>query len=275
MGEVRVGLSGWLYPRWRGVFYPKGLAQKRELAYAASRFPTIEVNGTFYSLKRPNAFQAWHAATPNDFLFSIKGSRYITHMLKLEKVESALANFFAQGLLALEDKLGPFLWQFPERMRFDAARFDAFFAQLPRTMSAAVKLAKRHDERLSGRAFLTPKSRGRLRHCIEVRNATFGVPAFTDLLRKHAIGLVVSDSPAHWPVYEDVTSDLVYIRLHGDKELYTSGYTPTSLRKWSTKIRDWSAKADVYAYFDNDAKVYAPRDAARLTKLLSAPATPT
>lgn len=268
MGQIRVGLSGWLYPRWRGVFYPAGLAQKRELEFAASQFSSLEVNGTFYSLKRPDAFRAWHAATPDNFVFSIKGSRYITHMLRLRDIDAALANFFAQGVLALEDKLGPFLWQFPERMTFDAERFASFFDRLPRSFADAAKLARSHDARLNGRAFTSPKSRGALRHCIEVRHASFGDPSFARLLRKHAIGLVVSDSPAHWPVFESVTSDLVYVRLHGDKELYTSGYTPRSLARWNEKIVRWSAKADVFAYFDNDAKVYAPRDARRLHRLL-------
>src|SRR5713226_4168681 len=147
-GDIRIGISGWRYAPWRGVFYPKGLRQKDELAYAAGKFATIEINGTFYSLQRPELFAAWHAATPPDFVFAVKGSRFITHMKRLRDVEVPLANFFASGVLALEEKLGPILWQLPPSTAFDASRLADFFRLLPRSTRAASELARAHDDKV-------------------------------------------------------------------------------------------------------------------------------
>ena len=271
MGRVVIGISGWNYPEWRGVFYPKGLTQKRELSYLASRFPSIEINGTFYSLKRPPDFRRWYAETPPGFIFAIKGSRYITHMRKLRDVRVPLANFFAQGVLALEDKLGPILWQFPRMQKYERERFERFFAMLPRTRGQAAELAAGHDDRLSGRAFLDIANDGELVHTVEVRHESFDDADFYGLLRDQNIGLVVSDSPKHWPLLTEVTSDVVYIRLHGDTELYASGYTHGSLATWAKRIREAAEVADVYVYFDNDKKVFAPRDADELMAVLAAP----
>lgn len=153
-GRVRVGTSGWRYPRWRGDFYPKGLVQRRELEYIGRRFSTVELNGSFYSLQRPERYQRWRASVPDGFVFAVKGSRYITHMLRMRGVETALANFFASGVLALGPVLGPVLWQLPEREEFDPNAVDAFLALLPRSTGAALELARKHDERLTGRAWL-------------------------------------------------------------------------------------------------------------------------
>jgi uncharacterized protein YecE (DUF72 family) len=147
-GDIRIGVSGWTYRPWRGTFYPNGLPQKDELRHAASAFNSIEINGSFYGLQRPASFAAWDAATPEDFVFAIKGSRYLTHMLKLRNAEVPLANFLASGPLRLGDKLGPILWQFPERFRFDPDRLEAFFELLPRTGREAAALADRHDSRM-------------------------------------------------------------------------------------------------------------------------------
>src|SRR5262245_30737466 len=147
-GQVRIGVSGWRYSGWRGVFYPEGLRQKDELKFLAEIFPTVEINGTFYSLQRPEFFEAWSAETPADFVFAVKGSRYITHMLRLTRIERPLANFFASGLLALGPKLGPILWQFPPNYRFNPEKLDAFFELLPRDTEDAAKLARRHDARV-------------------------------------------------------------------------------------------------------------------------------
>ncbi len=170
-GVVRVGISGWRYPPWRGVFYPKGLPQRAELSYAASKLATIEINGSFYSLQRPDSYRAWHAQTPADFVFAVKGGRFVTHMKKLRGVESALANFFASGLLALGEKLGPLLWQLPPNLGFDAERLAAFFSQLPRSTGEAAWLARRHDERLAGRSLVTAVDDRPLRHALEVRHS--------------------------------------------------------------------------------------------------------
>ena len=288
-GRVRIGISGWRYPRWRGDLYPAGLAQRRELEYASRCFDSIELNGSFYSLQRPDSFRRWHDETPDDFVFAVKGSRYITHMLKLRGIEQALATFFAQGLLALGPKLGPLLWQFPERMAFDPARMEAFLDLLPADTDAAARLARRRDPaRLRGRAVLTPREHRPLRHAFEVRHPSFLDAAFLDMLRMRGMALVVADTAGRWPWVEEVTADFMYLRLHGDAELYVSGYGEAALDAWARRLRAWRRGAqprdarritdtrvartprDVYCYFDNDAKVHAPFDAQALRRRMAA-----
>jgi uncharacterized protein YecE (DUF72 family) len=278
-GRVRIGVSGWRYGGWRGVFYPEGLRQKDELSYLARQFPTVEINGTFYSLQRPEFFEAWSAQTPADFVFAVKGSRYITHMLRLTKIEKPLANFFASGLLAIGPKLGPILWQFPPNFRFNPEKLEAFFEQLPRDTDQAARLARRHDARVKGRAFLKPGPQRALRHAMEIRHDSFVAPDFIKLLRKHRIGLVVADT-VDWPLLMDATSDFIYCRLHGSEELYASGYDDAALDVWADRVAAWAkggehdtatrvidkpapkrASRDVFVYFDNDKKVRAPFDA--------------
>ncbi|WP_024869247.1 DUF72 domain-containing protein [Pseudoxanthomonas suwonensis] len=286
-GRVRIGISGWRYARWRGRFYPGDLPQRRELEYASRCFRSIELNGSFYSLQHPDSFRRWHDETPDDFVFAVKGSRYITHMLQLRGVEQALATFFAQGLLALGAKLGPLLWQLPERARFDPERMRAFLDLLPADTDAASRLARRRDaSRLHGPAVLKPRHHGPLRHAFEVRNPGFIDPLFLDMLRERGMALVVADTAGLWPWVEEVTADFMYIRLHGASELYTSGYDDAALDDWARRIRAWRRGAqprgarratrtvppriprDVYCYFDNDAKVHAPFDAQRLAQRL-------
>jgi uncharacterized protein YecE (DUF72 family) len=282
-GDIRIGISGWRYAPWRGVFYPKGLRQKDELAYAAGKFATIEINGTFYSLQRPELFAAWHAATPRDFVFAVKGGRFITHMKRLRDIEMPLANFFASGVLRLKDKLRPILWQFPPNFAFDEARFDAFLALLPRDTEEARRLARRHDHRLVGRSWIGRVDDRRLRHAVEIRHASFMSPRFVALLRRHGIALVFADT-VDWPYFEDLTADFAYLRLHGSEELYVSGYTDAALGRWAARVLRWAAgrgpkdarliapgapaagSRDVYVYFDNDAKVRAPFDALGLAR---------
>jgi uncharacterized protein YecE (DUF72 family) len=267
MAEARIGTSGWLYPPWRGVFYPPKLPHRRELEYLSSRLNSVEINGTFYSLQRPTSFQKWYAETPDDFRFSVKGARFITHMKKLAGVEAPLANFFASGVLALGDKLGPILWQLPPTLGFDPERLAGFFAQLPRSTGEAAWLARRHDERLKDRSFTSALTDRPLRHALEVRHTSFRTPAFPDLLREHAVALVVADTAGRWPLLRDVTADLVYVRLHGDVELYTSGYTDEALDRWAAEIGQWlAAGLDVQVHFDNDVKVHAPYDAIHLAE---------
>jgi uncharacterized protein YecE (DUF72 family) len=279
-GRIRIGISGWRYEPWRGVFYPKGLAQHRELEYASRQLPTIEINGTHYSLQRPECFSAWHADTPPGFVFAIKGSRFITHMKQLIDVERPLANFFASGIFNLEEKIGPFLWQFPERFQFNPERLEAFFELLPRDTESALRLARKRDYRVKGRCRLAIDENRKLRHAIEIRSRSFMVPEFVQLLRKHNIALVVADTAGKWPFVEDVTADFMYLRLHGDKVLYASGYSDEALDWWAARIRAWRTggepadarkiaafappprkSRDVYCYFDNDMKVHAPFDA--------------
>lgn len=270
-----------MYPPWRGVFYPKDWVQKRELEYASQQVNSIEINGSFYSLQTPKSYRTWYDATPPGFLFSVKGSRYITHLKRLKEIENPLANFFASGLLHLREKLGPFLWQLPPHLPYDPSRLEAFFQLLPRTGSDAAALARRHDDRLKGRAWTKAEGIHRIRHALEVRHPSFVSTHFIELLRAHDIALVVADTAGKWPFLEDATSDLVYVRLHGDEELYVSGYTDEALDTWAHKIRTWAKGGtprdtkriappfsadhrDVFVYFDNDAKVHAPFDAMSL-----------
>jgi len=262
---VRIGISGWRYEPWRKVFYPEGLPHRRELEFCGRHFPTVEINGSFYSLQRPEYYEQWYDETPEGFLFAVKGSRYITHMLRLSQIEKPLANFFASGILNLRDKLGPFLWQFPPMFRFNAARLEAFFRLLPKTSTEALALARRRDARMIGRSRLAIDADRPLRHAVEIRHESFMSAEFARLLRKHHVGLVVADTAGKWPKLFHVTADFVYVRLHGDIKIYTSGYSERALASWARRIRKWDRDGhDVYVYFDNDVKVRAPFDALNL-----------
>jgi uncharacterized protein YecE (DUF72 family) len=289
-GEIRVGISGWRYPPWRGTFYPAKLPQRRELEYASRQVATIEINGTFYSLQRPEHFTRWNRETPDGFVFSVKAPRYITHILRLRDPGQALANFFASGIANLGDKLGPILWQFPPNFKFDRDLLASFLEMLPRDTDAAAALARRRNEKVTGRARLAYGHCRPLRHAFEVRNATFVDAAFVDLLRRHHAALVAADTAGRWPYAEDLTADFAYVRLHGDKEIYVSGYTAAALDRWCDRMIAWStggasadaqtishsrparplAHRDVFCYFDNDVKVKAPRDARALVARIRA-----
>ena len=184
-----IGISGWTYDGWRGRFYPDDLARRRELEFASRQLNAIEINGTFYSLQRPSSFERWHEQTPDGFCFAVKGSRFITHMKQLLDVKVPLANFLASGVLRLEEKLGPMLWQFPARMRFDADRFESFLALLPRDTKTAARLARRHDARLTGRSSYHTDADRPIRHAFEVRHESFMCDAFFRMLRRHGAAL--------------------------------------------------------------------------------------
>jgi uncharacterized protein YecE (DUF72 family) len=266
---VRIGISGWRYEPWRKVFYPEGLPQRRELEFCGRHFPTVEINGSFYSLQRPEYYAQWYDQTPEGFLFAVKGSRYITHMLRLTNIEKPLANFYASGILNLREKLGPFLWQFPPMFAFKPEKFARFFDQLPRTTEEALALARRRDARMIGRSRLAIDADRKIRHAVEIRHPSFMTSAFVRLLREHDIGLVVADTAGKWPKMFHVTSDFVYVRLHGDIKIYTSGYSDKALNSWARRIRSWDKDGrDVYVYFDNDVKVKAPFDALNLMRKL-------
>ena len=268
MGEARIGISGWTYKSWRGDFYPPGLAQRRELEHASSRLTSIEINGSFYSLQRPSSYAKWHAETPDDFVFAVKGGRFITHLKRLRDVEAPLANFFASGVLALGPKLGPVLWQLPERLEYDAAVLADFAALLPRTTTEAAELARRHDERLSGenRALTETDAERPVRHALEFRSSTWATDQALAQLAELDIACVLADTAGRWPKVDRDTSTFRYVRLHGDKELYVSGYTPESLDAWAETIDGWLSERDVFVYFDNDVKGYAPHDAEALLR---------
>jgi len=230
--DVRIGISGWNYKGWRGVFYPKGLAQRRELEFASRALNSIEINGSFYSLQRPKSYRRWRAETPDNFIFGVKGGRFITHMKKLREIKSPLANFFASGILALEEKLGPILWQFPPNFGWNPQRFRDFFKLLPRTAKEAAALGRQHDSKLKTRAWLKIERERPLRYCVEIRHSSFLVREFFDLLREFNVALVFADTAGKWPYAEDLTSDFVYCRLHGDTQLYASGYSGNALDWW-------------------------------------------
>lgn len=261
-GRVWIGTSGWRYKNWRGDFYPKGLAQRRELEYISRQLGSVEINGSFYSLQKPEFYRRWYDETPEEFVFAVKGARFVTHMKRLRDVATPLANFFASGVLALGDKLGPVLWQLPPSLPYDQDLLADFFDLLPRDTAAAAVLAGKHDERLTGRALTEAPVQRPIRHALEVRHPSFVDPTLADFLRAHGIGLVTASAARDWPYLEDVTADFAYVRLHGETELYASGYSDEELDRWAERVRAWTAAGfDVYAYFDNDMKVKAPFDA--------------
>lgn len=288
--HIRIGISGWRYAPWRGVFYPPKLVQRKELEFASRALSSIEINGTFYALQKPASFAQWFEQTPDDFVFSVKAPKYITHVRRLKDVHQPIANFLASGVLGLKQKLGPVLWQFPPSFRFDAELMSAFLQDLPHDTEAALKLARQCDDFMAGRDALHVDQKRPLRHAIEIRHESFADPAFIQLLRHHKVALVVADTAGKWPYLEDVTADFMYLRLHGDEKLYASGYTDKALDHWAERIATWSkgsqpadaqvvvdgeplkkAHRDIHCYFDNDIKVRAPFDAGRLLAKLGLP----
>jgi uncharacterized protein YecE (DUF72 family) len=271
VATARVGVSGWVYPPWRGVFYPKGLRQADELAYASSHLTSIEINGSFYSLQRPASWVRWHDNTPEDFVFAVKGPRYITHLKRLADIDLALANFLASGVLALGPKLGPMLWQLPANLPYDHDLLESFLGRLPRTTGQALELARGREARMDGKDWLRIDADRPLRHALEPRSPSFDDPAVAEQLTRHGVATVLGDNEGRWPRLDWTTADFAYARLHGDEELYTSGYDDAALDAWDSWVRaHLSAGRDVYVYFDNDAKVRAPIDAMGLIRRLRA-----
>lgn len=284
----RIGTSGWSYPAWRGRFYPKDLTAPRQLEYASRMLSSIEINASFYRLQTPDTYRAWYDQTPRGFRFAVKGSRFITHNKKLSDTDAPMANFLASGVLLLREKLGPFVWQLPERLGFQPDRVDAFLSGLPRDTLAAARIARRHDARVNRRGWTRPRGRHRIRHALEVRNPEWLVPELVRSLRRHRVALVISDS-ADWPRAEEITAGFVYIRLHGANRTYASRYDDRSLDEWAARIRAWAdggeprdaakitdrapprrKRRDVYVYLDNDQHANAPNDALRLAQRLRA-----
>jgi uncharacterized protein YecE (DUF72 family) len=254
---IRVGIGGWVFAPWRGVFYPKGLPQAQELNYASRRLTSIEINGTFYRTQKPDSFRKWADETPDDFVFSLKGPQFATNRRVLAEAGSSIERFFASGVLELKSKLGPILWQMAPTKRFDPDDFTAFLALLP--------------PKLDGKA---------IRHVVEVRHESFLVPAFVELLKKHAVAVVLVESGKH-PLIADVTGDFVYLRLQGTSEKVKTGYPPASLDTWAKRAKTWEAggapddleaigkkpakaKRDVFVYMISGAKERAPAAAMAL-----------
>lgn len=289
--QIRIGVSGWRYAPWRGVFYPDDLVQAQELAFASRQFPVIELNGSFYSLQRPSSYAAWADGTPEGFVFTVKAPRFITHILRLREPRAAIANFLASGLFALGPKLGPILWQLPPSLPFDARLLGDFLALLPHDTTQGAALAHEREPRMRGREWLAPPPRPwRIRHALEVRHESFACPECIGLLRRHGVALVVADTAGRWPELGDVTADFVYLRLHGAQELYASGYSAAQIGTWAERIGAWhrgraargmalagpAAQApaappggrDVFCFFDNTEKLHAPENAHHLARAL-------
>lgn len=274
-GRIHVGMAGWVYPDWRGTFYPAGLPQKAELAWASTHVTSIELNGSFYSLQKPASWMTWRDATPEDFIFSVKAPRFITHIRRLDDVREPLANFFASGILALGAKLGAVLWQLPPSFDFEPHLLERFAAMLPATTYAAQALAQERSERMSGREHLEIDADRPVRHALEVRHRSFDSPAFVALAREHGLAIVYGDSAGRWPVIDEDTAGFRYARLHADETKYPGGfYAPDDLDRWAATARHWQNTGDVYVYFDNDTKVRAPQDAMSLLERLDSPQGP-
>jgi uncharacterized protein YecE (DUF72 family) len=286
--RIRVGISGWRYPPWRGTFYPKNLPQRAELEFAAKILSIIEINGTFYALQRPESYAQWYRETPADFMFSLKAPRFITHMRRLRDIDKPLANWFASGIFNLREKLGPIVWQFPPNFKYDHVRMRDFLALLPPDTASASTIARRREAFMKGRTRLAIDANRPLRYAVEIRHDSFENPVFIDVLREHNVALVISESARQWPMFQDVTADFIYMRLHGDRQLYRSGYSDKALDRWARRIAAWSRGGepadarkivpqrapmrrprDVYCFFDNtDVKLRAPFDAQTLMRKL-------
>ncbi len=262
--SIRVGIGGWTYEPWRGVFYPEKWPQKRELEYAASKLTAIEVNGTYYSGFKPATFAGWAAAVPDSFVFSLKASRFCTNRKILAEAGESIARFVGQGIVELGDKLGPILWQFMATKKFDADDFGAFLKLLPGS----------HD----GVA---------LRHAVQVRHESFAVPEFVAMARAAGVAIVFADS-ADYPSIADVTGDFVYARLENAQEAVATGYDAPALDRWADAARLWAAGGapdglpyaaadvkpaprprDTFIFFINGAKVRAPAGAMALIERLA------
>jgi uncharacterized protein YecE (DUF72 family) len=246
--DVRIGIGGWTYAPWRGTFYPGTLPQKRELEYASRQLSSIEINGTFYGLQKPDTFAKWRDDTPADFVFSLKAPRFTTHRKVLGSAGDSIARFLASGVLELREKLGPINWQLAPTKQFDPEDFRSFLKLLPR------------------------KSAGRaLRHAVEVRHESFHTEQFIDLLREHEIAVVMAGDSIY-PQFLDMTAPFVYARIMGTKESQKMGYSKKSLDLWADRIRAWSKERDVYLYVISGDKVRNPAAATALIQRLTEPA---
>lgn len=270
MAKIYVGMSGWTFPGWRGKFYPKKLVQKKELHYASRQVNSIEINGTFYSLQKPESFQRWYDETPESFVFSVKAPQYVTHIKRLKDVNEAVANFFASGLFCLKEKMGPILWQFPPNVMLKDDRFEKFLKLLPYDSKSAARLAKSHGPKVKGRNVTSVTGDYPIRHAFEFRNDSFVNEEFIELLREYSVAVVFAHSGEKSPYMEDLTADFIYARMHGQEAKYKKGYTADTMDWLAKRVKKWTSRPprDAYIYFDTENKIYAPNDALNLMKRL-------
>lgn len=241
MTKFFIGTSGWFYSHWKGVFYPQDLPASGFLNYYLTKFRTVEINSSFYHLPKEQTFKNWHQKTPNNFLFSLKASRFISHRKKLKDCLKPWKLFYSRAKL-LEKKLGPILFQLAPSFKADKFRLKDFLKILPKNQ----------------------------RFAFEFRHQSWFCQSIFEILRKFKIALVVADTPSY-PLVKKITTDFIYLRLHGHEKLYASNYSEASLKKWARLIKKWLKEFDlkaVYIYFDNDAQGFAPQNAASLKKLL-------
>lgn len=241
MAKIFIGTSGWSYDHWKnGVFYPRDLESGKELEYYTQFFDTVELNNTFYHLPKPQTFINWRQRTPKKFLFAVKGSRFITHILKLNSSSEPLKNLL-KNALNLKKKLGPIFFQLPPQFEKDKERLEIFLDLLPKKQ----------------------------RFAFEFRHESWFCDEIYQLLRNHQCALIFADTP-DYPYAEEITTDFVYLRLHGNKYLYSSKYTPPEIQEWAKKIKEWKNRnLNVYCYFDNDANGNAVENAKELKEALS------
>ena len=265
-GTIRTGTAGWVYAPWRGTFFPTGLVQKKELAYAASRLTSIEINATFRANQKPQSFARWAAETPEDFRFSVKGPQLVTHIRRLKNCEPELANFFASGPLALGSRLGPFVWQLPPNLAFERESFAAFLALLPQDGEGYRALAGQADP-ARGEPYLDTSAVGPIRHAIEPRHPSFETQEVHDLLSAHNIARVIADTPEN--PSRTLTADFAYCRLQGPARQGATGYEPADIADWAETMAGWRESGrDVYAYFVHEDKLHAPANAIALRQAL-------
>lgn len=243
-GRIFVGIGGWTFDPWRGLFYPEGLPRKRELAFASRRLTSIEINGSYYSTFKPATWANWRDETPDGFIFSIKASRYCTNRKLLSGAGEAVARFVAQGIGELRDRLGPINWQLAETKAFEPDDIEAFLTLLPRQVDGL-----------------------RLRHAIEVRHGSFKDPRFYDMARRHAVAIVCADSDT-FPEIDEPTADFTYARLMRSAAEVETGYPPADLDRWAERARQWAERGDVFLYVISGAKVRAPAAAIALIERL-------
>ena len=268
MRKVCIGISGWTYPGWKKVFYPKGLPRTKELNYASTHLNSLEINGTFYSLQKPSSFKSWYDQTPEGFVFAVKGGQFITHVRRLKDIEGPLAFFFGSGILELKEKLGPVLWQFPPNVMLKDDRFEKFLKLLPKTTTDASRIMERHRDRLRYPEQIESAAGIPIRHAFEFRHPSFFNPDFFALLRAHGAAIVHAHAAPKCPYTEEITSDFIYVRLHGEGKAYKKGYPTKELLKWQEKIESHWRGRDVFLYFSTDAKEFAPKGAVELSNLI-------